>query len=105
MSGRRAWSEIIQDRATPQAAAEKAFKRVEEIFAKYRLHQLRRIAVKSPLRQLPPASLPRSYWYLVDKPIGLTLRLSAKGRSERFARNATKGRSGSKNRCSSATRR
>jgi multiple sugar transport system substrate-binding protein len=30
-----AWSEIIQDRATPQAAAEKAFKRVEEIFAKY----------------------------------------------------------------------
>ena len=30
-----AWSEIIQDRATPQAAAEKAFKRVEEIFGKY----------------------------------------------------------------------
>ena len=30
-----AWAEIIQDKATPQAAAEKAFKRVEEIFAKY----------------------------------------------------------------------
>jgi multiple sugar transport system substrate-binding protein len=30
-----AWSEIIQDRATLQAAAEKAFKRVEEIFAQY----------------------------------------------------------------------
>jgi multiple sugar transport system substrate-binding protein len=30
-----AWAEIIQDRATPQAAAEKAFKRVEEIFSKY----------------------------------------------------------------------
>src|SRR5205809_2187244 len=30
-----AWAEIIQDRATPQAAAEKAFKRIEEIFAKY----------------------------------------------------------------------
>ena len=30
-----AWAEIIQDSATPQAAAEKAFKRVEEIFAKY----------------------------------------------------------------------
>ena len=25
-----AWTEIIQDKATPQAAAEKAFKRVEE---------------------------------------------------------------------------
>jgi len=34
-----AWSEIIQDRATPQAAAEKAFKRVEEIFAKYPIAQ------------------------------------------------------------------
>jgi multiple sugar transport system substrate-binding protein len=30
-----AWAEIIQDSATPQAAADKAFKRVEEIFAKY----------------------------------------------------------------------
>jgi ABC-type glycerol-3-phosphate transport system substrate-binding protein len=30
-----AWAEIIQDKATPQATAEKAFKRVEEIFAKY----------------------------------------------------------------------
>jgi multiple sugar transport system substrate-binding protein len=30
-----AWAEIIQDSATPQAAAEKAFKRVEEIFSKY----------------------------------------------------------------------
>jgi multiple sugar transport system substrate-binding protein len=30
-----AWAEIIQDKATPQTAAEKAFKRVEEIFAKY----------------------------------------------------------------------
>src|SRR5437667_4300354 len=34
-----AWSEIIQDRATPQAAAEKAFKRVEEIFSKYPIDQ------------------------------------------------------------------
>ena len=30
-----AWAEIIKDGATPDAAAEKAFKRVEEIFAKY----------------------------------------------------------------------
>ena len=30
-----AWAEIIQDKVTPQTAAEKAFKRVEEIFAKY----------------------------------------------------------------------
>jgi hypothetical protein len=36
---RRAWTEIIQDRATPQAAAEKAFKRVEEIFAKFPITQ------------------------------------------------------------------
>jgi multiple sugar transport system substrate-binding protein len=34
-----AWAEIIQDKATPQAAAEKAFKRVEEIFAKYPIAQ------------------------------------------------------------------
>jgi multiple sugar transport system substrate-binding protein len=34
-----AWAEIMQDRATPQAAAEKAFKRVEEIFAKYLIAQ------------------------------------------------------------------
>jgi hypothetical protein len=34
-----AWAEIIQDRATPQAAAEKAFKRVEEIFAKFPITQ------------------------------------------------------------------
>ena len=34
-----AWAEIIQDRATPQAAAEKAFKRIEEIFAKYPIPQ------------------------------------------------------------------
>src|SRR6202790_823716 len=34
-----AWAEIIQDKATPQAAAEKAFKRVEEIFAKYPITQ------------------------------------------------------------------
>ena len=33
-----AWAEIIQDRAT-QAAAEKAFKRVEEIFAKFPITQ------------------------------------------------------------------
>jgi multiple sugar transport system substrate-binding protein len=32
-------AEIIQDRATPQAAAEKAFKRVEEIFSKYPIAQ------------------------------------------------------------------
>jgi multiple sugar transport system substrate-binding protein len=30
-----AWADIIQGGVTPQAAAEKAFKRVEEIFAKY----------------------------------------------------------------------
>ena len=30
-----AWADIMQNRATPQAAAEKAFKRVEEIFAQY----------------------------------------------------------------------
>jgi len=30
-----AWSDIITGGMTPQAAAEKAFKRAEEIFAKY----------------------------------------------------------------------
>jgi hypothetical protein len=30
-----AWAEIMKDEMTPQVAAEKAFKRVEEIFAKY----------------------------------------------------------------------
>jgi multiple sugar transport system substrate-binding protein len=30
-----AWAEIMKDGATPEAAAQKAFKRVEEIFAKY----------------------------------------------------------------------
>jgi multiple sugar transport system substrate-binding protein len=34
-----AWAEIAKDGATPQAAAEKAFKRVEEIFAKYPMVQ------------------------------------------------------------------
>jgi hypothetical protein len=29
------WAEIMTDGVTPQAAAEKAFKRIEEIFAKY----------------------------------------------------------------------
>ena len=29
------WAEIAKDGVAPQAAAEKAFKRVEEIFAKY----------------------------------------------------------------------
>ena len=29
------WMDIIQGGMTPQAAAEKAFKRIEEIFAKY----------------------------------------------------------------------
>ena len=33
------WADIIQGRMTPQAAAEKAFKRVEEIFAKYPIPQ------------------------------------------------------------------
>ena len=33
------WMDIIQGGATPQAAAEKAFKRVEEIFAKYPIAQ------------------------------------------------------------------
>jgi len=30
-----AWAEIMKDGAAPQDAAEKAFKRIEEIFAKY----------------------------------------------------------------------
>jgi hypothetical protein len=30
-----AWAEIMKDGAPPQAAAEKGFRRVEEIFAKY----------------------------------------------------------------------
>jgi multiple sugar transport system substrate-binding protein len=34
-----AWAEIIQDKATLQTAAEKAFKRVEEIFSKYPIAQ------------------------------------------------------------------
>jgi multiple sugar transport system substrate-binding protein len=32
-----AWAEIMKDGAAPQTAAEKAFKRVEEIFAKYQI--------------------------------------------------------------------
>jgi multiple sugar transport system substrate-binding protein len=32
-----AWAEIMKDGVTPQAAAERAFKRVEEIFAKYQI--------------------------------------------------------------------
>src|SRR6201993_2585394 len=32
-----AWAEIMKDGVAPQAAAEKAFKRVEEIFAKYQI--------------------------------------------------------------------
>jgi hypothetical protein len=32
---RAAWAEIMKNEVTPQVAAEKAFKRVEEIFAKY----------------------------------------------------------------------
>ena len=34
-----AWAEIMKDGVAPQAAAEKAFKRVEEIFAKYPIVQ------------------------------------------------------------------
>ncbi len=34
-----AWAEIMKDEAAPQSAAEKAFKRVEEIFAKYPIEQ------------------------------------------------------------------
>ena len=34
-----AWAEVIKDGVTPQAAAEKAFKRAEEIFAKYPIAQ------------------------------------------------------------------
>jgi len=34
-----AWAEIMKDGATPQAAADKAFKRVEEIFVKYPIAQ------------------------------------------------------------------
>ena len=33
------WVDIMKDGMTPQAAAEKAFKRVEEIFAKYPIAQ------------------------------------------------------------------
>ena len=39
MSGASAWTDIMQGGMTPQAAAEKAFKRVEEIFAKYPIAQ------------------------------------------------------------------
>jgi multiple sugar transport system substrate-binding protein len=34
-----AWADIVTDGMTPQAAADKAFKRVEEIFAKYQIAQ------------------------------------------------------------------
>jgi multiple sugar transport system substrate-binding protein len=34
-----AWAEIMKDGAAPQAAADKAFKRIEEIFAKYPISQ------------------------------------------------------------------
>ena len=34
-----AWAEIIQDKARPQGAAEKAFKRIEEIFSNYPIAQ------------------------------------------------------------------
>jgi hypothetical protein len=34
-----AWADIIAGGMTPQAAAEKAFKRIEEIFAKYPISQ------------------------------------------------------------------
>jgi hypothetical protein len=34
-----AWAEIMQKGAKPQDAADKAFKRVEEIFAKYPIAQ------------------------------------------------------------------
>jgi multiple sugar transport system substrate-binding protein len=34
-----AWAEIVKDGTTPQVAAEKAFKRIEEIFAKYPIGQ------------------------------------------------------------------
>jgi multiple sugar transport system substrate-binding protein len=33
------WAEVVKDGATPQAAADKALKRVEEIFAKYPIQQ------------------------------------------------------------------
>ena len=35
----KAWAEIMKDGMAPEAAAEKAFKRVEEIFAKYPIQQ------------------------------------------------------------------
>jgi multiple sugar transport system substrate-binding protein len=35
----QAWAEIMKDGAAPQAAAEKAYKRIEEIFAKYPIAQ------------------------------------------------------------------
>jgi hypothetical protein len=34
-----AWADIIQGGMTPQNAAEKAFKRIEDIFAKYPIEQ------------------------------------------------------------------
>jgi ABC-type glycerol-3-phosphate transport system substrate-binding protein len=34
-----AWADVINGGLTPQAAVEKAFKRVEEIFAKYPIAQ------------------------------------------------------------------
>jgi ABC-type glycerol-3-phosphate transport system substrate-binding protein len=33
------WMDIIQNGMTPEAAADKAFKRIEEIFAKYPIEQ------------------------------------------------------------------
>jgi hypothetical protein len=33
------WAEVAKDGAAPQAAADKAFKRVEEIFSKYPITQ------------------------------------------------------------------
>ena len=50
-----AWADIMKDGMTPQAAAEKAFKRVEEIFAKYPIAQAERGGTQQVLAAGPIA--------------------------------------------------
>ena len=44
-----AWADIIQGGMTPQAAADKAFKRIEAIFAKYPIAQAEGITERPPV--------------------------------------------------------
>ena len=41
-----AWADVVSGGLTPQAAVEKAFKRVEEIFAKYPIVQSQYVQVR-----------------------------------------------------------